>query len=132
LESLDPDDDSRRAEEATGLTWLLFATRLPAAAALPFARRTVVLSGGQLAIDRQIWERAIQFSSIDSIGGFEFAKVIALATLRSDYIDLPETPLKQILEGALNSGDAETVSDATAFIHHLGEHGFDAFGELLV
>lgn len=131
LESLDP-DDSRRDEEATGLTWLLFATRLPAAAALPFARRTVVLSGGQLAIDRQIWERAIQFSSIDSIGGFEFAKVIALATLRSDYIDLPETPLKQILEGALNSGDAETVSDATAFIHHLGEHGFDAFGELLV
>jgi len=131
LESLDP-DDSRRAEEATGLTWLLFATRLPATAALPFARRTVVLSRGELAIDSQIWERAVQFSSIDSIGGFEFAKVIALATLKSDYIDLPETPLKQILERALNSGDAETVSDATALIHYFGEHGFDTFGELLV
>ena len=45
--------------------------------------------------------------------------------LKSDYIDLPEIPLKQILERALQSGDAQTVSDATAFIHHLGEHGFD-------
>jgi hypothetical protein len=32
---------------------------------------------------------------------------------------------------ALNSGDAETVSDVTALIHHLGEHGFDTCGELL-
>lgn len=130
LESLSP-DDSQRAEEATGMTWLLFATRLPAAAALPLARRTVVLSGGKLAISHDIWERAVQFASIDSIGAFEFARVIALATLKSDYIDLPETPLKQILERALNSGDAEAVSDATVFIHHLGEHGFDTFGELL-
>jgi hypothetical protein len=130
LESLSP-DDPQRAEEAIGLTWLLFATPIPAAAVLPLARRTVVLSDGELAIDNEIWDRAAQFSSIDSIGAFEFAKAIAVAVLKSDYINLPETPLKQILERALNSGDERTVFDATAFIHHLGEHGLDTFGELL-
>jgi hypothetical protein len=54
-----------------------------------------------------------------------------LATLKSDYVDLPETALKEILTGAFNSESAETVSDASALIHHLGEHRFDTFGELL-
>ncbi len=62
---------------------------------------------------------------------YRFAKPIVLATLKSDYVDLPEVPLKQILVKALNSRDAATVSDATALVHDLGEHGFDAFGELV-
>jgi hypothetical protein len=130
LEALDP-TDPQRAEEATGLTWLIFATRLPAAAALPLARRTVALSAGKLVIDNQIWDRAVEFSAIDPVAAYEFARPIVLATLKSDYVDLLEIPLKQVLGNALKSGNAGTVSDATSLIHFLGERGFDAFGELL-
>jgi hypothetical protein len=130
LEALDT-AGPERAEEAAGLTWLIFATRLPAAAALPLARRTVVLSGGKLAIDSEIWERAVEFSSIDPVMAFEFARPIIIATLGSDYIDLPTASVSEILRAALTSGNASTASAATALIHQLGEHGFDTFGGLL-
>jgi len=131
LEALDP-TDPQCSEEAVGLTWLVFANRLPAGAALRLAQRTVALSCGKLALDSEIWDRAVEFSSIDPVLAYEFAKPIVLATLKSDYVELPEIPLRQVFGEALNSGNAETVLDATALVHHLGEHGFDAFGELLV
>jgi hypothetical protein len=130
LEALEP-LEPQRVEESIGLTWLIFAGALPAAAALPLARRTVALSDGKLALDNEIWDRAIEFSSIDPVMTYAFAKPIVLAALKSDWMPFPDAAVKQIVSAALDSGDAGTVADATAFIHQLGERGFDTFGGLL-
>lgn len=130
LEELDP-TNPQRAEEAIGLTWLVLATRLPAVDALPLATRTIALSNGKLALDHEIWERAVEFSSVDPVMAFNFAKPIILAILQSDFVDLPASQISGILSAALHSGNSDTAAAATALIHHLGEHGCDVFGELL-
>ena len=103
LESLEP-TDAVRESEAVGLTWLILASRLPADQALPLAQRTVALSDGKVALDTGLWNRAIEFSTVDPVVTFQFARPIVLAALRSDFADLPVSDVGVVLRAALSSG----------------------------
>ena len=130
LEALEQ-TDPHRTEEAVGLTWLIVATRLRAVDTILLARRTVILSVGKLVLDNEVWSRAVEFSIVDPVAAFDFIRAIVLAALRNGFVDLHVTDVSTVLQAALDSGVTETQAEATALIHHLGEQGFDTFGELL-
>ncbi len=124
-------DDPERADEAKGLSWILFSPRLEPSLALPLTKRTLQLSKGELAIDMNFWDRASAFAAVNPGLAIEVVELAMGAVLRNPLADLMASEARSALQTILKSNDPQAVARAVALVHLLGERGFDDFEDLL-
>jgi hypothetical protein len=126
------DNQHARAEEASGLRWLLATPHIPAVDAVRLGKRTIELIGDETE-DRGVilWDRLAELSESDARGTYEIAEMGIHKTLSHDYPYLPFDRVAPALKRALKSGDDQIIKRAERLIHTLGDRGFFDFGKLL-